>query len=122
MACPVCSASACVGGWVGGYFGIHPPKHTKGRILSAVITSSLITITVIALKTLFDISLCRRGGTIYENIVRVGIKTMIMGMCYSIGVNYLLNRYIYPPIPIKPELGHNKLKGPSCLSENCACQ
>jgi hypothetical protein len=97
MACPVCPAAGWVGGWVGGYFGIEPPQRPGGRALSALITANLISITVIALKILFDISLCVGGGFTLANIARVGIKTLILGVIYSIGVNYLLNHYVFPP-------------------------
>lgn len=97
MACPVCPAAGWLGGWVGGYFGIEPPSHPGGRILSAVITANLIAITAIALKALFNISLCTGSGTFtLENILLVGAKGLIMGVIYSIGVNYLLNRYVFP--------------------------
>ena len=76
-------------------FWNEPPQHPGGRLLSAVITANLITITVIALKAFFNISLCVGGAFTLQNIVRVGIKTLILGIIYSIGVNYLLNRYVF---------------------------
>lgn len=96
MVCPVCPATGWVGGWIGGYLGINPPQHIRGRLISACITATLITITVIALKLLFNISLCEGGWFTFENIVKVGIKTMAMGIVYSIFVNYLLNRFVFP--------------------------
>ena len=96
MACPVCPAAGWLGGWLGGYFGIHPPQHSGGRMFSAVITANLISITVIALKVFFDISLCAGGEFTLGNMLRVGIKTLILGIIYSIGVNYILDRYIFP--------------------------
>ncbi len=95
MACPVCPAAGWLGGWVGGYFGISPPQHSGGRLFSAAITANLMSITVIALKTFFNISLCVGGEFNLENIARVGIKTLILGIIYSIGVNYLLGRYVF---------------------------
>jgi hypothetical protein len=94
MACPICPAAGWVGGWIGGYFGVKPPEHPGGRILSALVTANLMSITVIALKALFDVSLCV-GGVTLGNFIRVGVKAAIMGIVYSIGVNYLLNRYIF---------------------------
>jgi hypothetical protein len=96
MACPVCPAAGWLGGWFGGYFGIEPPTHPGGRELSAAITANLIAITAIALKALFNISLCAGGGFTLKNILLVGAKGIILGVIYSIGVNYLLNRYVFP--------------------------
>lgn len=104
MVCPVCLAEGWFGGWVGGYFfGIEPPTHPGGRVLSATITASLIAITVVALKALFNISLCAGGKVTLENMACVGGKTLVMGLIYSIGVNYLLNRYVFPPYEVQQD-------------------
>jgi hypothetical protein len=97
MGCPVCPAAGWVGGWIGGYLGIQPPQHRVDRIFSAVLTANLINISLIALKSLFDVSLCLGGGFTLKNIVRVGIKAFSLGIIYSIGVNYLLNRFLFLP-------------------------
>lgn len=102
MICPVCPAAGLIGGGIGGYFGISPPKQKEGRILSALITANLITVTIIALKVLFNISLCAGGQLTLANVALVVGKTLIMGVIYSIGVNYLLNRYMFPEQPSKP--------------------
>ena len=96
MVCPVCPTAGWLGGWVGGYFGVLPPKHSKGRFISAFITANLMSITIIALKKIFNVSLCKGGGWTLHNIVQVGTKALILGIIYSIGVNYLLNRYMFP--------------------------
>lgn len=125
MACPVCPAAGWLGGWFGGYFGIEPPTYPGGRELSATITANLIAITVIALKSLFDISLCVGGGVSLENIVRVGLKTLVMGVIYSIGVNYLLNRYVFPSAEIhqvtEDEDINNELEKKLDLETPCCC-
>lgn len=95
MACPICPAAGWLGGLCGGYLGIEPPKHPGGRLFSATITASLIGVTVIALKSIFNVSLCVGGTFTAANIVRVGSKTLVMGIIYSIGVNYILNRYVF---------------------------
>lgn len=107
MVCPVCPAAGYFGGLFGGYFGIEPPKHPGGRIFSATITASLIGITVIALKAIFNISLCVGGTFTWANIARVGSKTLVMGMIYSIGVNYILNRYVFPKPQDHPKVETN---------------
>lgn len=95
MLCPVCPAAGWVGGWLGGYIGVNPPPTTKGRLISASITATLITITIVALKLLFNISLCEGGWFTLENIVKVGVKTLAMGIVYSVVVNSLLNHFVY---------------------------
>ena len=102
MICPVCPTAGWFGGWIGGYFGIDPPPHTKGRIISAIITASLVTITVVALKYVFNISLCVGGEFTPANVLRVGIKTLLLGIVYSIATNYLLNRYVFPAEKAEP--------------------
>ena len=121
MVCPVCPATGWLGGWIGGYFGILPPEHSGGRILSAVITANLITITIIALKVLFNVSLCVDGDVNLRNIVCVGAKTFIMGVIYSIGVNYLLNRYVFPHPEVKRELDDALFEGPTSPPPCCKC-
>ena len=96
MACPVCPTAGWLGGWLGGYVGIDPPQRPGGKLFSALITANLITITLIALKSLFDFSLCKDGRFTFENVARVILFTIPMGVVYSIGVNYLLNNYVFP--------------------------
>lgn len=95
MTCPVCPAAGFLGGWVGGYFGVKPPEHSGGRLLSAAITANLIAVSIIGLKAVSGISLCVGGTFNIENIIRVGLKALFMGVIYSIGINYILNRYVY---------------------------
>gem|GEM_PF-5239867 len=95
MTCPLCPTAGWLGGLCGGYFGVQPPPHFKGRLLSAFITASLTLITIIALKVFCGISFCRGGQFTLANILRVGFQTLILGMIYSIGINSLLNKYVF---------------------------
>jgi hypothetical protein len=95
--CFVCPLVGFLGGWVGSSIGIDPPKHTAGKIFSLLITGSLVSITFIALKRIFDIPICGGGGFTLGNIIRVGMKGIICGIIYSIGVNYILGRYVFLP-------------------------
>lgn len=99
MLCPICPTAGWIGGCLGGYIGVNPPPHWKGRIISAVLTASLIGITAIALKYFFNISLCSGGRTNLEKAVIAGIKGLLMGIVYSIGVNYLLGRFVFTAPP-----------------------
>jgi hypothetical protein len=100
---PVIVPVSLLGECIGRYIGIQPPPHFEGRILSAIITVNLIGITVIALKALFNISLCVAGeGFSGRNIALVGTKISIMWIIYSIGVNCLLNRYVFLPSESSP--------------------
>lgn len=110
MVCPAC-AVGLAGGWLGGYVGIRPPSQTEGRIFSTAVTTSLVSITIIALKTLFNTSLCIGGKSYLENIIRVASVTFLLGIIYSIGVNYLLNRYFFSPPPRQEE-------SPCCRKQN----
>lgn len=97
MLCPLCPATSWLGGWLGGYFGINAPEHWKGRIVSAFITASMVCVTTIALKHFWGISLCSPGRTTMEKIAVAGLKALVLSIVYSIGVNFLLNRYVFPP-------------------------
>jgi hypothetical protein len=102
MVCPTCILSSFLGGWVGGYFGINPPKHKIGKVFSALITANFVGLTMVVLSTL-NISICGQKGII-EKVLRVTTFTFIMGTIYSIGVNYLLGRYVFPPSTEKIEI------------------
>ncbi len=97
MACGICLASSYAGGWFGGYLGISSPEHRSGRIFSALITANLVGITVIALKSAFNLSLCGGAEWTARNVMILMGKTLALGVIYSIAVNYLLNRYIFTP-------------------------
>ena len=104
MLCPVCPTAGFAGGWIGSYFGINPPETTNGKILSGVLTASSVLITIIALKVIFNITFCVGGTFTLENMFRVGVPALILGIIYSIAVNCLLDRLIYhPPIPKQEE-------------------
>lgn len=123
MVCPVCPAAGWFGGLVGGYFGIQPPRDQRGRMISAAITATLISTTLIAVKVLFNVSLCRGGEFTLANIACVGAKTLIMGVIYSIGVNYLLNRYVFPPPQSGTEQNHSsKETTDESSSLQCPCR
>lgn len=97
MACPVCPTAGWLGGWIGGYFGIYPPETTRGKILSATITASLACITIVALKVIFNITLCVGGTFTLGNVARVAVIALPLGIVYSVLVNCLLKRYVYAP-------------------------
>lgn len=101
MACPLCLMGTLCGGGIGGYFGINPPEDIKGRLTSTWTTVNLVSITIIALKTFFNISMCQAGASTLENVGRIVIKTFLMGVVYSLGVNYVLGRWIFPPSQIE---------------------
>lgn len=97
MGCPVCLPAGFLGGYLGSYlFGIQPPPTRKGKMISAILTAGMIGISIYALKTVFNISLC--GGSnagLLERSIRIGIQGFLFGVIYSIGINYLLGRFVY---------------------------
>ena len=120
MGCPVCHVAGWFGGWVGGYLGIDPPKRPGGQLFSALITANLISITVIALKSLFNVSLCKAGASTLENIGRLSLITLATGIVYSIGVNYLLNRYVFPSC--EEAVCHSEVHAADKVNSHCRCQ
>lgn len=115
MGCPICTSAGWIGGWIGGYFGIHPPEYPGGKILSALITANLTTITVIALKSFFNFSLHVGRDLSKMNIAIVLLKTILIGSTYSVAVNYILNRWVYPKPIAEPEKDQSII--PSALKE-----
>jgi hypothetical protein len=95
MVCPLCPSAGFLGGIIGGYLGVNPPKSVGGRYLSILTTANLVSLTVFALKTLANISMCGSGGFTLFNVGLVVAKTLMMGIVYSIAVNHLLNRYVF---------------------------
>lgn len=95
MVCPLCPSAGFLGGVIGGYFGIKSPHSFGGRCLSILTTASLVSLTVIALKKMFNISPCYGMGFTPASIAVVVVQTLVLGIVYSIGVNYLLNRFVF---------------------------
>lgn len=110
MVCPVCPTAGWFGGYVGGFFGINAPKQVKERVFSAFITASMICISMVALKTFCGISFCDGNGDFtFRNITQAGGLALLMGIVYSMVVNFLLQQFACndqpspPPPPPKPE-------------------
>ena len=98
MLCPVCPPAGFVGGLLGSYFGIHPPKETKGKVISGLVTAAFTLISVIALKIIFNVSLCVGGTFTLRNFIRVTVIVFPFGVLYAIIVNYaLINLFGYAP-------------------------
>jgi hypothetical protein len=91
--CPVCPTTSFLGGWVGGFVGVYPPKKMSGRIISAVISATLTTVTLLGIKAHFKLS-CR-SGPLVRNVAILTSSAFALGVIYSIGVNFLLNRLVY---------------------------
>ena len=120
--CP-CQVGSLFGGWLGGFIGIAPPDRDGGRILSACLTANLVSLTTIALDSIFRVSLCSGTGFTLRNVGQVIVKTVAMGIVYSIAVNYLLGRYVLPPKPKQEieilDVENQEQKDPS---SDCCCK
>jgi hypothetical protein len=99
--CPACPPISFLGGLVGGYIGINAPSTFKGRCISVLATAMLVTANVVALKVLFGVPFCYGNGFTFNNIGVILSKTLVLGVIYSIGVNYLLKKYERNPVPIE---------------------
>jgi len=95
MACPICPTAGFFGGIIGGYIGVNPPVTFGGKCLSAWTTANLVALTVIGLKVFGNIAICEGLGCSLKGLSLIFAKTMVLGIIYSIGVNYLLNRFVY---------------------------
>jgi hypothetical protein len=97
MLCPACPTVGFIGGILGGYLEINPPQTFKGKALSVFITSTLVSLTVIALKVFANISVCSGAGLSLLGISLIMVKTIPLAIIYSIGVNYILGR-LFPEL------------------------
>lgn len=115
MVCPVCPVAGAVGGSIGGYIGIEPPQSKTLRIVSAAITTSLVVITIVALKCLCGISICDGNGDFsLRNICQVVSISALLAIIYSLAVNSILNFFFpYESQPIAAEE-----PAPCCCSSN----
>lgn len=95
MGCLICPVVGWTSGWASGLLGSHPPSVPGGRAFSAALTANFLSISIIALKAIFNFSLCKGEILNARNLAELGIKTIILGIIYSIGVNYLLNNYVF---------------------------
>ena len=114
MACPVCPTVGMFGGYIGGYFGIDTPEKTELQVASALITAGMIIVSIVALKYFFGISICDGNGDFsLRNVFQVGIISLLLGIIYSIAVNYFINLHWNEPHPalIPPQ---NETPHPCC--------
>jgi len=118
--CITCFGSSAIGGFFASLMGIDAPKTTKGRIFSGASTVALTVITAIAMKILFGVPLCGGEGLTLKNIIVMGVKSLVIGIPYSIGVNYLIKRFklFEPNENVPPPPPPPAPKKDSCCS-NC---
>jgi hypothetical protein len=93
---------------IGSAFGISPPESVKGKVISLAISGSLTMITASALKIFYHFSFCDGGYYTLKTFIRVAVVLFVIGNIYSLGVNYLLNKYVYVPSPEKKDCCHTK--------------
>ncbi|MCE2982956.1 MAG: hypothetical protein LW832_05260 [Parachlamydia sp.] len=93
MVCPLCPTAGFFGGVLGAFIGIRPPIALKGRCFSILATGGLVALTVLCSKVFFNYSLCQGADFTLKVICQILAKTLILGVIYSIGVNYLISRY-----------------------------
>jgi hypothetical protein len=118
MVCPVCPAVGMFGGYLGGYFGITIPERPELRVMSALITAGMIGITVVAIRSMFGIAICDGNGNFsLRNITQVGVISLLMGIIYSLAVNYLLNLLFSEPAKNEAPLP-SQIEAP----RPCCCQ
>ncbi|MFI0434926.1 MAG: hypothetical protein ACH350_04255 [Parachlamydiaceae bacterium] len=117
MACPVCPTAGFVGGWIGGYIGVKESENIGVKRLNTACSAILTSITIIGLKALFNLSLCIDGKFNWNNFIQVGLQALVIGVIYSIGVNYILNHSLF--FDLKKNEGEiNTRSSPCCCSKS----
>jgi len=99
--CFACICTSIAGGYVGGLIGIKTPDYKGAALLSTSLTSSLVTITTLALKSFFNFTFCQGNLLIMKNVALLVGANLIIAIVYNIGINSLLGRFVYPPAPLK---------------------
>ncbi len=87
IVCPVVSAFTSF------ILGSYGPKDLKGKILAGALTVTLVALTIFQ----FKLSLCLDGQFNLQNAIRVVPRAALLAFPYSIGVNYLLGRFVFSP-------------------------
>lgn len=80
-----------------GAFAWNPKRPLSHKILTVAASTTLTVMTSLAIKSFFNVSFCGpEGMTIVRGAVIVA-GSGIVGIIYSFGLNYLLNRFV--PVP-----------------------
>ena len=105
--CPLMFAGPLVGSYLGKYckdFAIDKNQPFGVKALSMGLTVSLNILTVLAAKYIFKVSMCGPRGFSLIRVVVIISCSLVVGLIYNLGVNYILNRCF--PLPQR--------RGPSC--------
>lgn len=97
MICPACPVIAMTGSAISAYFGF---DRKDLRPYAVAATTVLTGVTVVALRILLGISICDGNGDFSpRNFVQVGAISIVLGIVYTVAIQYLLNRYVPPQQP-----------------------
>ena len=97
MTCPVCVLGIFGGSWLVNTrfesFAFQPGRSISTKL--AVMTASYLMtqITALAIKNIFNISLCGSSGTFLKRVLISGVIGASITLVYCLAINYLLNRY-----------------------------
>jgi hypothetical protein len=92
--CFICVVGGVASGALGGLFGFEVPKTKKGKLLSGLLTAGATGLTVLALKVMFNISLCGGGpGITLKRVGLILIETIPIALLHGIWINFLVARF-----------------------------
>lgn len=93
--CWGCFASPLIGSVLGNSFhsfALYKERSLRFKFASIGISSGLTFLTALAIKTFFNISFCGNEGFVLSRAIVIAAASAIVGLVYSLGVNYILNR------------------------------
>jgi hypothetical protein len=122
--CLACVFGPAFASYVGSSF-VAPPD-TKGKILSIITSVALTVFTVQVIKRSFQLAFCEMTKV---KIVLVSVGFGLIGLIYSLGVNYLINRYrgnipVVPPVPVETNANKEDFSEPTDKKgcKTCCCK
>lgn len=89
-------SSHLLGLWIKKVLKISSPATKKEWWMTKIITSSLLVLTTLALKKLFNFSFCQGKGLNLKAIILLTLVNIPLEKGYAIAVSICLKKFIYP--------------------------
>ena len=90
-----CIIPSLVGSAIGSCFGVVLPFSKRAKLTSFFLTTVAVQGTIWILNNKFNLTLRKPNASYLSNCVRIIVKTLIIGVIYSIGINLLIIKNIF---------------------------
>jgi len=113
--CLGCVWFPILGSCIGGSLALNPKAPAPVKMMSMVSTSILTLKTVSLAKARLGISFCGTEGFQIGRAAVIILGSLLIGAIYSIGINFILNRWL--SLPEENDKNNNATK-PCCCSKD----